>query len=63
MKQHFQEHFEQDIKLVALALHKKYGTKNYDKVMQKIGRLKQKYSRIVIPHLRVERHSLSKRHL
>jgi transposase len=46
MKQRFQQHFEQDIKLVASALHKKYGTKNYDKVMQKIGRLKQKYSRI-----------------
>lgn len=46
IKQHFQEHFEQDIELVALALHKKYGTKNYDKVMQRIGRLKQKYSRI-----------------
>jgi len=46
MKQHFQAHFEQDIQRVALALHKKYGTKNYDKVMQKIGRLQQKYSRI-----------------
>jgi len=46
MKQRFQEHFEQDIKLVASALHKKYATKNYDKVMQKIGRLQQKYSRI-----------------
>jgi len=46
MKQRFEEHFEQDLKLVALALHKKYGTKNYDKVMQKIGRLQQKYSRI-----------------
>jgi transposase len=46
MKQRFQQHFEQDIKLVASALHKKYGTKKYDKVMQKIGRLKQKYSRI-----------------
>jgi hypothetical protein len=46
IKQHFQDHFEQDIKQVALALHKKHGTKNYDKVMQRIGRLKQKYSRI-----------------
>jgi hypothetical protein len=46
IKQHFQDHFEQDIKQIALALHKKYGTKNYDKVMQRIGRLKQKYSRI-----------------
>jgi len=46
IKQHFQEHFEQDIKQVASALHKKHGTKNYDKVMQRIGRLKQKYSRI-----------------
>lgn len=46
MKQRFEEHFEQDLKLVASALHKKYGTKKYDKVMQKIGRLQQKYSRI-----------------
>src|SRR3990172_1851132 len=46
MKQRFQQHFEQDIKLVASAMHKKYGTKKYDKVMQKIGRLQQKYSRI-----------------
>lgn len=46
IKQHFQEHFEQDIKQVALGLHKKNCMKNYDKVMQKIGQLKQKYSRI-----------------
>ena len=46
MKQHFQEHFEQDIKKLALGLHKKNCMKNYDKVMQKIGQLKQKYSRI-----------------
>lgn len=46
MKQYFQEHFEQDIKQIALALHKKNCMKNYDKVMQRIGRLKQKYSRI-----------------
>ena len=46
IKQHFQDHFEQDIKQVALGLHKKNCMKNYDKVMQKIGRLKQKYSRI-----------------
>jgi len=46
MQQRFRKHFEQDLELVAAALHKKYGTKRYDKVMQKIGRLEQKYSRI-----------------
>jgi transposase len=46
MQQRFQEHFEHDLKQVTSALHKKYGTKRYDKVMQKIGRLQQKYSRI-----------------
>lgn len=53
MKQRFQEHFEQDLKLVSSALHKKYGTKKYDKVMQKIGRLQQKYSRIA-PYYQID---------
>lgn len=46
MQQRFQQHFEHDLNQVASALHQKYGTKKYDKVMQKIGRLAQKYSRI-----------------
>jgi transposase len=46
MKSLFQERFEQGLKDIAVALRKKGGTKKYDKVLIRIGRLKQKYSRI-----------------
>lgn len=46
MKNLFQQRFEQDLDQAARAVHKKGGTKKYDKVLEKIGRLKEKYSRI-----------------
>ena len=46
MKTKFQERFETDLKSVLDGLHKKKGTKNYDKVVERIGRLKQKHSKI-----------------
>jgi hypothetical protein len=46
MKNLFQHRFEQDLDQAANAVHKKGGTKRYDKVLEKIGRLKEKYSGI-----------------
>jgi len=38
--------FEEGLKQIASGLTKKHGTKRYDKVVERIGRLKQKYSRM-----------------
>jgi transposase len=46
MKQLFQQRFEDDLQRVASALSKKGGTKKYDKVLQRIGRLQEKYAPI-----------------
>lgn len=46
MKRLFQQRFEDDLKMVAAAITKKGGTKKYDKVLQRIGRLQQKYAPI-----------------
>lgn len=46
MKRLFQQRFEDDLKQVASALSKKGGTKKYDKVLKRIGRLQQKYAAI-----------------
>lgn len=46
MKSLFQERFEQGLQSIARSLSKKGGTKKYDKVLFRIGRLKEKYSRI-----------------
>ncbi len=46
MKHLFQQRFEYDLKQVAAALSKKGGTKKYDKVLKRIGRLQQKYAAI-----------------
>jgi transposase len=46
MKQLFQQRFEHDLTMVAAALTKKGGTKRYDKVLQRIGRLQNKYAPI-----------------
>jgi transposase len=46
MKHLFQQRFEDDLKQVASALSKKGGTKKYDKVLKRIGRLQQKYAAI-----------------
>lgn len=46
MKTRFQERFETDLKAILDGLHKKRGTKRYSKVLERIGRLKEKHSRI-----------------
>jgi hypothetical protein len=43
MNQQFINRFEDGLKIIAKSITGKYGTKRYDKVNQRIGRLKQKY--------------------
>jgi hypothetical protein len=42
----FQERFEKNLKEIAASLSKKGGTKKYDKVLERIGRQKERYSSI-----------------
>jgi len=42
----FERRFEEELAKVHNTLNKKHGTKNYDKVIEKIGRLKERYKRI-----------------
>ncbi|MGD9579544.1 MAG: IS1634 family transposase [Syntrophorhabdus sp.] len=42
----FEKRFEEELTKVHNTLSKKHGTKNYDKVLEKIGRLKERYKRI-----------------
>jgi len=42
----FEKRFEEELAKVHTTLNKKHGTKNYDKVVEKIGRLKERYKRI-----------------
>jgi transposase len=42
----FQQRFEEELTKVHNALSKKRGTKKYDKVIEKIGRLKERYKKI-----------------
>lgn len=46
MKTKFQERFEADLSAVSYGLHKKGCTKKYDKVVERIGRIKQKHAKI-----------------
>lgn len=46
MRTRFSERFEADLKFAKESLHKKQGTKKYSKVLERIGRLKQKHTRI-----------------
>ena len=46
MHSRFSERFEADLKYAKESLHKKRGTKRYPKVLERIGRLKQKHARI-----------------
>jgi transposase len=46
IKNRFERRFEDKLTEVAKALHKKHGTKKYEKVLEKIGRLKEKYRRV-----------------
>lgn len=43
IKNRFQDRLESDLMTARNALNKKYGTKNYEKVIEKIGRLKERY--------------------
>jgi len=46
MKTLFQERFEAELKKITASLSKKGGTKKYDKVLERIGRSKEKYATI-----------------
>ena len=46
MQGRFEQHFEEQLKRIADSIHKKGCTKNYQKVCERIGRLREKYSRI-----------------
>jgi hypothetical protein len=46
MRSLFQERFEKELKKIAASLSKKGGTKKYDKVLERIGRQKERYSPI-----------------
>ena len=46
IRNRFEQRFEEELMKVHQALAKKHGTKNYDKVIEKIGRLKERYRRI-----------------
>lgn len=43
MSDHFCDRFEEELDHVARAIHKKGGTKKYGKVMERIGRIKERY--------------------
>jgi transposase len=46
IKNRFERRFEDNLAQARDSLHKKHGTKNYDKVLEKIGRLKERYRRV-----------------
>jgi len=46
MNRQFKERFEQYLKGIELSIHKKHGTKKYDKVCECIGRAREKYPSI-----------------
>ena len=46
IKSLFQQRFEEELKKTQAALSKKNGTKHYEKVIEKIGRLKEKFKRV-----------------
>ena len=46
IKNRFEQRFEAELHKVCQALSKKHGTKLYDKVVEKIGRLKERYKRV-----------------
>lgn len=43
MNDHFCERYEEELNNIASAIHKKGGTKTYGKVMERLGRLKERY--------------------
>jgi hypothetical protein len=46
MQSRFRQNFEERLARIAQSIHKKGCTKNYQKVVERIGRLKEKYKRI-----------------
>jgi transposase len=46
IKNRFEQRFEEALEKVRDALSKKHGTKRYDKVLEKIGRLRERYRRV-----------------
>lgn len=48
MKNLFQERFENGLKQISLSLSKKGGVKKYEKVIERIGRLKERYAGIAL---------------
>jgi Transposase len=46
MNRQFKERFEQYLKGIESSIHKKHGTKKYDKVCERIGRAREKYPSI-----------------
>ena len=44
MNDHFSDRYEEELDTVARAIHKKGGTKKYGKVMERIGRIKERYT-------------------
>ena len=42
----FSKKYEEELQKVAAGLHKKQGTKKQDKVLEKLGRLKEKYKKV-----------------
>jgi len=59
MKRLFQQRFEDDLKMIAAAITKKGGTKKYDKVLQRIGRLQQKYA-LIAQYYEIDVHANNK---
>jgi len=56
IKNRFEKRFEEQLTDVRKALHKKHGTKKYEKVLEKIGRLKERYRRVARRYeIRVEK--------
>lgn len=46
MDSKLKQHFEQDLRAIQQALHKKGGTKRIEKVWERIGRIKERHSRV-----------------
>ncbi len=60
IKNRFEQRFEEKLTEVKKALHKKHGTKKYEKVLEKIGRLKERYRRVARRYeVRVEKDDTS----
>jgi len=60
IKNRFEQRFEEQLTNVRKAIHKKHGTKKYEKVLEKIGRLKERYRHVARRYeVRVEKDETS----